>query len=506
MIGWHSHLRGFEQMNVAENVGKQAAVNPSLVIGLTFVATLGGLLFGYDTAVISGAVSSIDAYFIDPLGWSETARSSLSGWTISSAIFGCIIGAAVAGWISTALGRRGGLMVAGLMFLLGSIGSAWPEFGFGAVGQMGPGALIPFIVYRILGGIGVGIASMLSPLYIAEISPSAIRGRLVSFNQLAIVGGILLVYVVNWFVASQGDDAWVKSTGWRYMLASEAIPSGILLILLMFVPDTPRWLVLRGRSAEALDQLRRMMRESDARAILADIERSLAVRSGKMLSFGLPVVVIGVLISVFQQFVGINAVLYYAPLMFQNMGASTDTALLQTAVVGGANVIFTVVAIVTVDKWGRKPLLVTGAVIMAVAMIALGCLFNAKVVGLGALIAVVVYIAGFALSWGPVAWVMLSEMFPNAIKGKAMAFAVAAQWIANLLVSVSFKVLDGNSVLNAMFNHGFAYWIYGGMSVLAAVFVIRYVPETKGRSLEAIQEMWGKPEAAGAAIASHGES
>jgi SP family xylose:H+ symportor-like MFS transporter len=294
----------------------------------------------------------------------------------------------------------------------------------------------------------------------------------------------------------------VKSTGWRYMLASEAIPSAILLILLMFVPDTPRWLVLRGRSTEALAQLRRVMGESEARGILCDIEKSLVVKSGAMLSFGLPVIVIGVLISVFQQFVGINAVLYYAPLMFSNMGASTDTAFLQTVIVGGANVIFTVVAIVTVDKWGRKPLLVTGAVIMAVAMIALGCLFNAKVVGLGALIAVVVYIAGFALSWGPVAWVMLSEMFPNAIKGKAMGLAVAAQWIANLLVSVSFKVLDGSSALNAMFNHGFAYWIYGGMSILAALFVIRYVPETKGRSLEAIQEMWSKPEATAATVAS----
>jgi SP family xylose:H+ symportor-like MFS transporter len=323
----------------------------------------------------------------------------------------------------------------------------------------------------------------------------------VSFNQLAIVGGILLVYFVNWFVASQGDDAWIKSTGWRYMLASEAIPSAILLILLMFVPDTPRWLVLRGRSPEALTQLRRVMGESDARTILADIERTMVVSSHRLLSFGLPVIVIGIMISVFQQFVGINAVLYYAPLMFQNMGASTDTALLQTIVVGGANVIFTVVAIVTVDKWGRKPLLVTGAVIMAAAMIALGCLFNAKIVGLGALIAVVVYIAGFALSWGPVAWVMLSEMFPNAIKGKAMGIAVAAQWIANLLVSASFKVLDGNSVLNAMFNHGFAYWIYGGMSVLAAFFVLRYVPETKGRSLEAIQDLWGKPETAGVAVA-----
>jgi SP family xylose:H+ symportor-like MFS transporter len=478
-----------------------SGVNPSLVIGLTFVATLGGLLFGYDTAVISGAVGSIDAYFIDPLGLPETARSSLSGWTISSALLGCIIGAMVAGWVSTSLGRRGGLMVAGLMFLLGSIGSAWPEFGLGEIGRMGPEALRPFIVYRILGGVGVGIASMLSPLYIAEISPSAIRGRLVSFNQLAIVGGILLVYFVNWFVASQGNDAWLKSTGWRYMLASEAIPSAILLILLVFVPDTPRWLVLRGRNAEALAQLRRVMGESEARAILADIERTLVVRSGRLLSFGLPVILIGVLISVFQQFVGINAVLYYAPLMFQNMGASTDSALLQTIVVGGANMLFTVVAILTVDRWGRKPLLVTGAIIMAVAMIALGCLFNARAVGLWALIAVVVYIAGFALSWGPVAWVMLSEMFPNAIKGKAMGLAVAAQWIANLLVSASFKVLDGSSALNDLFHHGFAYWIYGAMGVLAAVFVIRYVPETKGRSLEAIQDLWEKP-ALGGSVAS----
>ena len=242
-------------MNVGKN-GTEAGVNTSLVIGLTFVATLGGLLFGYDTAVISGAVSALDAYFINPLGWSETARSSLSGWTISSALFGCIIGAFVAGWVSSRIGRRGGMLVAGAMFLLGSLGSAWPELGFGAIGHMGPSALVPFIIYRIIGGIGVGIASMLSPLYIAEISPPAIRGKLVSFNQLAIVGGILLVYFVNWFVASQGDDAWVKSTGWRLMLASEAIPAAIFMILLLFVPDTPRGLVVRGQSAEALAQLR----------------------------------------------------------------------------------------------------------------------------------------------------------------------------------------------------------------------------------------------------------
>jgi SP family xylose:H+ symportor-like MFS transporter len=472
--------------------------NTSLVVGLTFVATLGGLLFGWDTAVISGAVSSIDAYFIDPLGLSETARSSLSGWTISSALLGCIIGAGVAGWLSTALGRKGGLIVAAVLFLLGSIGSAVPEFGFGSIGQMGPHALPQFIFYRIVGGVGVGIASMLSPLYIAEISPSAIRGRLVSFNQLAIVGGILLVYFVNYYIASLGDDKFLKSAGWRWMLASEAIPSAVFLVLLSLVPDTPRWLVLRGRNAEALEQLKRVTDEADARTILGDIERTLVVRSSPLLTFGVGVIVVGILMSVFQQFVGINAVLYYAPLMFQNMGASTDAALLQTVVVGAANVLFTVVAIVTVDKWGRKPLLVAGALVMAVAMIALGCLFDAKAVGTGALVAVVVYIAGFAFSWGPVTWVLLAEMFPNSIKGKGLGIAVAAQWLANLVVSASFKVLDGSSALNALFNHGFAYWVYGGMSVLAALFVWRYVPETKGKSLEAIQDLWGKGAGVGA--------
>ncbi|HZO23758.1 MAG TPA: D-xylose transporter XylE [Steroidobacteraceae bacterium] len=471
-------------------------VNTRLVVTLTFVATLGGLLFGYDTAVISGAVSSIDAYFIEPLNLAETARSSLSGWTIASALFGCIIGAAIAGWISTGLGRRGGLLIAGALFLLGSLGSAVPEIGFGPIGQMGPHALPQFIFYRILGGAGVGIASMLSPLYIAEISPSAIRGRLVSFNQLAIVVGILVVYFVNWFVASRGNDMWLKSVGWRYMLASESIPALVFLVLLLFVPDTPRWLVLRGRTAEALTQLQRVMGEGAARAIVADIERTLAVKTAHLFTFGVPVIVVGILLSVFQQLVGINAVLYYAPLMFQNMGASTDTAFLQTVVVGAANLAFTFLAIVTVDNWGRKPLLIAGAVIMAVAMLTLGCLFSAQSVGLAALVAVVVYIGGFALSWGPVVWVLLAEMFPNSIKGKAMGIAVAAQWIANLLVSGSFKVLDGNSTLNALFHHGFAYWIYGAMSVLAAVFVIRYVPETKGRTLEAIQDLWGGQQSA----------
>src|SRR5580692_2715910 len=415
-----------------------ARSSTSLVTGLTFVATLGGLLFGYDTAVISGAVTSIDANFIDPQHLSETARSSLSGWTISSALFGCIIGAALAGWVSNVLGRKGGLLVAGALFLISAAGSAYPEIGLGPIGGMGPQALTPFILYRILCGVGVGIASMLSPLYIAEIAPSRIRGRLVSFNQLSIVLGMLLVYFVNWGIASQGDEAWIQSTGWRLMLVSEAVPALLFLGLLTLVPDTPRWFAMKGRHDKALAVLNRLVGEEEARTTMQEIEASLVVpvhTGAGLFAFGSMVIVAGVLLSVFQQFVGINAVLYYAPLMFKNLGASTDSALMQTVIVGIANVVFTVVAILTVDRLGRKPLLIIGGLVMGAAMVALGFLFQAKSVGTGPLIAAIAYIAGFALSWGPVTWVLLSEMFPNAIKNKAMAIAVAAQWIANLFVS-----------------------------------------------------------------------
>ena len=468
--------------------------NPSLVNKLTFIATLGGLLFGYDTAVISGAVGAIDANFIDPLNLSETARSSLSGWTISSALLGCVIGAGIAGWLSTRLGRKGGLLVAAFLFLISALGSAIPEIGLGPIGGMGPNALWPFIGYRILCGIGVGIASMLSPLYIAEIAPADIRGRLVAFNQLAIVLGMLIVYFVNWAIASAGDDAWVNAIGWRLMLGSEAVPALLFMSLLLLVPDTPRWLVMKGRVEEARLVLHRITHEEEARITIEAIQISLTSTRGStnvgLFAFGSLVIFVGIALSAFQQLVGINAVLYYAPLMFKNMGAATDTALLQTIIVGLANVVFTVIAISTVDRFGRKPLLIIGGLVMAVSMLSLGFLFQAQSLGVPALVAVVAYIAGFALSWGPVTWVLLSEIFPNSIKDKALAIAVAAQWITNLLVSWTFKILDENSWLNSFSHHGFAYWFYGAMSLFAAFFVYRWVPETKRHRLEDIQHLW----------------
>ena len=451
---------------------------------------MGGLLFGYDTAVISGAVNAIDHNFIVPRALSEDAKNWLLGTTVGIALLGCVIGAGVAGRLSGTIGRRGGLLVAALLFLVSSLGSGFPEFGWGMVGHEGPRALAPFLVYRVMAGVGIGMASMLTPMYIGEIAPPQSRGLLVTIQQIAIVLGVNLVYFVNWAIASQGDNAWILSTGWRYMLASAAIPAALLFGFMLAVPDTPRYLVLRGRNSEARAVLYRLTDARTADVMLGEIEGSLATREKGLFAFGGMVLLVGVMLSVFQQFVGINAVLYYAPRMFENMGSSTNAALLQTVLVGAANTVFTLIAFFTVDRWGRKPLLIVGAAIMAAAMVALGTLFDLREVGTGAVIAVLVYISGFSMSWGPVVWVLLSEIFPNAIKGKAMGIAVAAQWLSNFAVTQSFAVMDRDKVLVASFNHGFAYWVYGAMSALAALFVWRYLPETKGRSLESLEDNW----------------
>ncbi len=474
---------------------RAAPPNMSLTMGLAIGAALGGLLFGYDTAVISGAIESIDHNFIAPrTDLSETARNSLSGNAVGIALWGCVLGSLVAGPLATRFGRRAGMLVAALLFLASSLASAWPETGLGTVGAMGADALTPFMVYRFVGGVAIGMASLISPMYIAEIAPPRQRGLLVTFQQIAIVGGMLLVYFVNLQIAQMGggDDGWVFATGWRYMLASAALPSLLFFAAALAMPDTPHWYAQQGRDAEALAILERLNDADTARTTLAEIKGSLHQREGALFSYGVPLVAIGVLLSVFQQFSGINAVLYYAPLMFKNIGSGTDSALLQTVIVGVANVVFTLVALVCVDRWGRKPLLILGALIMAASMAALGWLFHTRQEGTLLLIAAVVYIGGFAMSWGPVVWVLLAELFPTAIKGKAMSAAVAACWIANWIVTWSFKVLDGDSGLNAIFNHGFTYYVYAGCSLAAALFVWKAIPETRGLSLERIEQFWSK--------------
>ncbi len=472
-------------------------INPYVFL-LTLIATLGGLLFGYDTAVINGAVDSLKAYFIDPRFADLTnpaqanAANSLLGFVVSSALIGCIIGGLMGGWVSTHIGRKRGLVIAALFFLVSALGASAPEFPFAPIGHGGPGFMVNFVIYRILGGIGVGLASMLSPMYIAEIAPPKVRGNLVAWNQFAIIFGMLVIYFVNFGISKAGSgDAWLNSIGWRYMFLSGAIPAGLFLILLFFVPETPRFLMLKGDEAGAREVLAKLVDHDTGERELSEIRASLSEHhSGKMFSFGVLVVVIGITLSVFQQFVGINVVLYYATDIFKGMGMTTNASLLQTIIVGAVNLTFTVVAIFTVDHFGRRPLQIIGALVMAVSMIALGTEFAIGGKGMVALVCMLVYTAGFAVSWGPVTWVLLSEIFPNQIRGKAMAVAVAAQWIANYLVSWTFPILDNNPYLVEHFKHGFAYWIYGVMGILAAVFMAKVVPETKGRSLEQMEGIW----------------
>ena len=477
-------------------------LNPYVVL-LTLIATLGGLLFGYDTAVINGAVGSLKAYFIDPRfadlanPAQANAANSLLGFVVSSALIGCIIGGISGGWVSTNIGRKRGLVIAAVLFLLSALGAAAPEFPFAPIGHGGPGYMVNFVIYRILGGIGVGLASMLSPMYIAEIAPAKVRGNLVAWNQFAIIFGMLVIYFVNFGISKTGSgDAWLNTIGWRYMFLSGVIPAALFLLLLLFVPETPRFLMLKGNESAARAVLTKLVTPEEREQELSEIRASLSEHhSGKMFSYGALLIFIGITVSVFQQFVGINVVLYYATDIFKGMGMSTNASLMQTIIVGAVNLIFTVVAVLSVDHFGRKPLQIIGALVMAVSMISLGVDFWLGGQGMVALVCMLVYTAGFAVSWGPVTWVLLSEIFPNQIRGKAMAVAVAAQWIANYLVSWSFPILDDNPYLVAHFKHGFAYWIYGVMSVLAALFMWRFVPETKGRTLEQMEGLWRKKSA-----------
>ena len=457
--------------------------NKSYIFGITLVATLGGLLFGYDTAVISGAEKSLQAFLIQPLGLS----SLVHGATVSSALIGCIIGGMISGFFSNRLGRRNTLLLASILFFISALGSGYPETLFFPKGEVSLNLLITFNIYRILGGIGVGLASAVSPMYISEISPAEIRGRLVSFNQFAIIFGMLVVYFVNWNIARGQSIEWINTVGWRRMFASEAIPAALFGTLLLLVPETPRYLALARKDEKALSVLMKINGSKEiAQNILNEIKSTVDHSfKASVLSYGKKVIIIGILLSVFQQFVGINVALYYAPRIFESMGAAKDASMMQTIIMGFVNVIFTAVAILTVDKWGRKPLLITGSIGMAVGMFAISALAFNNIIGISTLVFIIIYTASFMMSWGPICWVLISEIFPNKIRGQAVAIAVAFQWFANYLISSTYPAM---MELSPAMTYGF----YGTMSILSAIFVWKMVPETKGKSLEEMEELWKK--------------
>ena len=479
--------------------------NKGYLYGIVLVAVLGGLLFGYDTAVISGAEKGLQAFFLGANDFQYT--DFMHGFTSSSALIGCVIGALLSGYVASQWGRKRSLILAGLLFFVSALGSMEPEFLFFEHGVPNKGLLWMFNVYRIIGGMGVGLASAICPMYIGEVSPSNRRGMMVSWNQFAIIFGQLVVYFVNFLIlgkhtvpvieqigqglnaVAQGSDPWTISTGWRYMFGSEAIPAAIFTVLVCFVPESPRYLVMAGKDDKALGVLSRINGLEQAKVILADIKSTIKVKTEKLFTYGWLVVFIGIMLSVFQQVVGINAVLYYAPRIFGDMGMINP--MFNTVMMGVVNILFTLVAIFTVEKWGRKPLLITGSIGMAIGAFGVASTFGVDGLQLITMISILLYSASFMFSWGPICWVLISEIFPNTVRGTATAIAVAAQWIFNFVVSSTFvPMFNMHLTTGDNFGHWFTYGLYGVMCIVAAVFVWRLVPETKGKSLEDMTRFW----------------
>lgn len=459
--------------------------NKFFIVGITLVATLGGLLFGYDTAVISGAVDPLKAFFQLDVEHYGSLATFYHGATVSSALIGCILGGAISGIFASRFGRKKSLIIASILFFISAVGSGYPEMIFFSSGTEISTLLVSFNIYRIIGGIGVGLASAICPMYIAEMAPAEIRGKLVSWNQFAIIFGMLIVYFVNYFIVFGKDPVWINETGWRLMFLSESFVAATFGILLFLVPETPRYLALVHNDDKALSILTKINGVEKAKAILSEIKETVHEKVEHVLTYGWKVLIIGILLSVFQQAVGINVVLYYAPTIFKGLGFGNDAAMWQTVIMGIVNIIFTLVAIFTVDKFGRKPLLIIGSTGMAIGMFAIGALAYFQVIGVSTLIFIVIYTAAFMMSWGPICWVLISEIFPNTIRGKAVAIAVAAQWIANFVVSSTFPMLEAFSIT-------FTYVLYGVMSLLSALFVWKMVPETKGKTLEDMTKLWSK--------------
>ena len=480
--------------------------SPSYLFAIVLAAVVGGLLFGYDTAVISGAEKGLQAFFMNAKDFTYT--NFMHGFTTSSALIGCVIGSFLSGVMASRLGRRKSLFVAGILFFLSALGSFRPEFLFFEYGVPTRSLLWAFNGYRVLGGIGVGMASAICPMYIAEISPAEKRGTLVSWNQFAIIFGQLVVYFVNFLILGSHANpvvdlvdgvnkvmnpeaaAWSTATGWRLMFVSEAVPAGIFTILALLIPETPRYLAMNGRDDKALHVLSRINGESKARQILAEIKATTEQKTEKLFTYGWVVIFVGIMLSVFQQAIGINAVLYFAPRIFESMGLGNP--MVYTVVMGVINITFTLVAVFTVEKLGRKPLLITGSLCMALGALGVALSNIVEVPAIVPVISILIYSASFMFSWGPICWVLISEIFPNTIRSQATAIAVAAQWIFNFIVSSTFVPMYNMRVgsMGVNFGHFFSYALYGVICLLAALFVWKMVPETKGKSLEEMNKLW----------------
>jgi len=457
----------------------KAEYNRGYVWLISVVAAMGGLLFGWDWVVIGGAKPFFQRYF------ALTSEAQI-GWANSCALIGCLIGALVAGALSDKFGRKRLLIVAALLFAVTSLGNALAH------------NFSIFIAWRILGGVAIGLASSLSPMYISEVAPAQVRGKLVSINQLTIVIGILLAQYINWFLVRNLPvgatdefirESWFGQQGWRWMFGLTAAPSLLFLIGMFAVPESPRWLAKNGKPDRARGILTKIGGGIYANAAIADIESTLASEEVQRVRFSdllepkmRKVLVLGVVLAVFQQWCGINVIFNYAEEIFRAAGYDISTVLKNIAWTGSVNLAFTFVALGVVDKGGRRPLMLLGSAGLALIYIAMGFCYYSGVKGLPMLLLVLAAIGCYAMSLAPVTWVVISEIFPNRIRGAAMAVAVTSLWIACFILTYTFPIL------NATLGSAGTFWLYAAICVAGFVFIKFKLPETKGKTLEQIEK------------------
>lgn len=453
--------------------------NLRYVIGISLISALGGFLFGYDWVVIGGAKPFYERFF-------EIAQfPGLQGLAMSSALIGCIGGAGVSGWISEKFGRKGTLLMAALLFTMSAVGT-------GAINSFAW-----FMIFRIVGGIGIGIASAISPVYIAEVSPAKYRGRLVTLNQLNIVIGILAAQIVNYLIAQEvpegANDSFIQNSwngqmGWRWMFWVEAIPASAFFTLLFFIPESPRWLakVERWEKAEWVlqmiggDEYARFARKEIASTLTADTKK---VPLKKLLTSDIkPILLFGIVLAVFQQWCGINVVFNYAEEVFSAAGYEISDILLNIVITGVVNLVFCIFAIRTVDRWGRRRLMLIGSIGLSILYVILGISYYLEIQGLTILVIIVSCIAVYSMTLAPITWVVLSEIFPNRVRGVTMAIATTSLWIASSILVITFPYL--NRGLNT---HG-TFWLYAGICLAGFLFIYKHLPETKGKTLEDIEK------------------
>ena len=459
-------------------MSRKTPFNYRFLFSISIVTAMGGLLFGYDWVVIGGAKPFYEQFF------GIASSPSLQGWAMSSALAGCLMGAVFSGILSDRYGRKRLLILAAFLFILSA-------FGTGATNSYSN-----FILFRILGGIGIGLASNLSPMYIAEVSPGSVRGKFVSLNQLTIVIGILAAQLVNWQIAEPVTtgttdieilNSWNGQTGWRWMFWAELIPAGLFFFLMFLVPESPRWLAKNGKDKQTFNILSRIGGKDYATLETKNIQKTISNDDAKV-NFRLlfqpglkKVLLIGVVIAAFQQWCGINVIFNYAQEVFAAAGYGVSDILFNIVITGSVNLVFTFVAIFTVDRWGRRPLMLMGAGGLTGIYALMGAAYYFQISGLPLLILVISAIACYAMSLAPITWVVLSEIFPNRIRGAAMAVATVSLWTASFILTYTFPLL------NNAFNASGTFWLYGLISAAGFIFIFKKLPETKGKSLEEIE-------------------